>query len=384
MPPFKEIDIRVLQGSWPNLADVPAGLNSLTAASTLQVDLSAALMFIAIQSRPPMQYGFSLSDCWAWFRYFPAVHSQLRLKLCEPWTSLDPHQKTILSGDFGVGFSTWVLHQALGFQLYGDTLWVLNVLAPGVFQLLPSAKSGPRKSPDYIAMDSDGRFSVLECKGTQSSRKILLASLQVGVPQKQNLRAVGQTEIRHSLVAGIFVPQWESRERALFAVCDPEWVEVKEALGQFSTEEIGRAVLQVALAKELALFDFSSTANALIRAKGADEDLGAALQRDLSVERRAVRVTAEGAVLVQRDYFWSEPVRFADHSISGVRFLGEVPAEHMEVLRGGKRPEEVGERALSIRKEPRWSSSVSNTSTSLVSPFGTRYELQLLETRAPI
>jgi hypothetical protein len=61
--------------------------------------ISCALVFAALWTRPPVRYGFSLSDCWAWLRYFPAIAVNSELRLREEWTSLDPHYKTVLSGD---------------------------------------------------------------------------------------------------------------------------------------------------------------------------------------------------------------------------------------------------------------------------------------------
>ena len=182
-----------------------------------------ALMFTALWTRPPVRYGFSLADCWAWLRYFPAIAPTPDLRLCDEWTTLDPHQKTVLSGDFGVGFTTWLLSQTLGFTKYSDTLWVVNTLAPGAFRLASTASRGPRKSPDYIAESITGELSVLECKETQTSRASLVAALGRGIPQKANLQAIGATPLRHSLVAGLFIPQFHNSESAVIMVADPDW-----------------------------------------------------------------------------------------------------------------------------------------------------------------
>src|SRR5690606_22335817 len=160
-------------------------------------------------------YGFSLSDCWAWLRCFPAIATTPGLRLRDGWGALDPHHKTGPSGDFGVGFTTCFLFGTLGFQRTSDPLWVVNSRLPGPFRQLPSRKRGPRKSPDYSGQDVGGDFSVLECKGVQSTRYNLKEALVSGAVQKANLKTIGGTTLRHSLVAGLFIPQFDSSESAV-------------------------------------------------------------------------------------------------------------------------------------------------------------------------
>ena len=286
----RRVDIEVLSDSWPASTAPPSGLFAAVQSSPSNVDILASLLFLGLWTRPPVTHGFSLSDCWAWLRYFPALAVTPDLRLRDEWTTLDPHHKTVLSGDFGVGFTTWFLSQVLGFVRYSDTLWVVNSLRPGRFHLAPSGKRGPTKSPDYIAEDIHGDFSVLECKGGQSSRTSLRAALDRGAIQKANLRAIGGTTLRHSLVAGLFIPQFNSSESAVLMVADPAWEDVRELFSGFSKEQIARAVVGVSYAKELAMLDLPNVANSLVQAEGSDESLAAALERDRAWRgRRATR-----------------------------------------------------------------------------------------------
>jgi hypothetical protein len=134
MPLNKQVDIEVLADTWKTPSIAPAPLTSAAQSSPFNIDFFCALLFIALWTRPPIRYGFSLSDCWAWLRYLPALAPTQDLRLCEAWTTLDPHHKTVLSGDFGVGFTTWFLYQTLDFVKFSDTLWVVNSLSPGAFQ----------------------------------------------------------------------------------------------------------------------------------------------------------------------------------------------------------------------------------------------------------
>jgi len=380
MPLNKELEIEVLADTWKAPATVPAALTLATQVSPFTIDFFCALIFTALWTRPPIRYGFSLSDCWAWLRYLPAIAPTQDLRLCEAWTTLDPHHKTVLSGDFGVGFTTWFLNQTLGFVKFSDTLWVVNTLSPGTFQLASSARRGPQKSPDYIAEDSNGNFSVLECKGGQSSRKELLGAMERGVPQKANVQAIGATQLLHSLVAGLFIPQFENSDSAAIVIGDPEWDELKGRLSDFSRGEIGRAVSQVAHSKELALLELPNTANALVRAQGSEETITRAISRDLSWERAPNRRMTSDSLLVEREYRWSEAAKLAhDLMVSGIRFRGSLPLGDLETLESAISPAGYGDKKHSDSRGKNWVLHPSDTATSLQSPFGTTFELSLLE-----
>jgi hypothetical protein len=376
----KQVDIEVLADTWKAPTIVPPGLASAAETSPFTVDFLCALIFTALWTRPPIRYGFSLSDCWAWLRYLPAIAPTRDLRLCEAWTTLDPHHKTVLSGDFGVGFTTWFLNQTLDFVKFSDTLWVVNSLSPGAFQLASSARRGPKKSPDYIAEDSKGNFSVLECKGTQSTRKELLAAMERGVPQKANVQAIGATQLQHSLVAGLFIPQFENSDSAVIVIGDPEWEELRGRLSHFSRDEIGKGISQVAHSKELALLELPNVANTLVRAPDSEETITRAISRDMSWERTPDRHLTADNLIVERDYRWSQGAKLADNLfVSGIRFRGSLPIGDLETLRAMTSPAEYGEKKRNDSSGKNWVVQTSDTSTSMRSPFGVNFELSLLE-----
>jgi hypothetical protein len=380
MPLNKRVGVELMTDSWSAPALPPPSLVNAAQATPTAINILCALCFTALWTRPPVRYGFSLSDCWAWLRYFPAIAATQDLRLCDAWTTLDPHQKTVLSGDFGVGFTTWFLYETLGFVKYSDTLWVVNTLAPGAFRLASSARRGPQKSPDYIAEDSGGNLSVLECKGTQSSRASLIAALGRGMPQKANLQAIGGTTLQHSLVAGLFIPQFDNSETAVIIVADPEWDELKERLSRFSKEEIRRSVSQVAYAKELATLEFPHAANTLVRAPGSDETIWRAIERDLAWERAPSRIATANAIGVERDYMWSEPLKLATgQTVSGIRFRGTLPRASVERLMKRDSPAAIGEEMRDESLRRRWTVEHTEESATLQSPLGTTFSLTLLE-----
>lgn len=376
----KTIDFQVAAGTWPATRPAPSQLTGFAPTGQYTANLYFALTFLAIWTRPPVSFGFSLSDCWAWLRYIPAIASTVKLRLCSDWTTLDPHHKTVLSGDFGVGFTTWALHQALGFTRYSDTLWVVNTLAPGSFALASTtARRGQRKSPDYIAQDASGNCSVLECKGTQTSRQALHAALGRGVPQKRSLRQIGPTPIQHSLVAGLFIPQWQSPEDPLLEIWDPSWEDVKKALGRFARGTLERGVVQVATAKELALFELQRTANALVRAEGARGSLRQAMAEDLAADVPGRLRTSEG-VQITREYRWPHAVLWDGlPPIVGVRFTAQLPQPQVEALQVVEAPDAEGERQRDQQLSQSWHSAESELAGRLTSPMGTELSLELLE-----
>jgi hypothetical protein len=376
----KAIDIQVLSKTWIAPANPPAALISSAQKSPQNIDVLGALIFTGLFTRPPICYGFSLADCWAWLRYFPAIAQTQDLRLCDAWTALDPHHKTVLSGDFGVGFTTWFLSRTLGFVNFSDTLWVVNTLSPGSFRLTSSARRGPKKSPDYIVEDTKGNLSVLECKGCQSSRKDLLDAIQRGMPQKANIKALGATQLQQSLVAGLFIPQFDHADSAVIVIGDPEWDEIKKRLSDFRSEEIGRAVTQVAVSKELGMLELPNTANALVHAEESERSIRNAIRRDLGWQQAPNRhITAEG-VRVRREYRWAQPARVTDKLIvSGIRFEGSLSAEHLETLNETVSPAEYGEKRRHDGSGKNWELKEQDVSVSLQSPFGSTFELTLLE-----
>jgi len=260
----RPLSVEFLPDTWTN-GIVPATLQGL-AAATRQISLLEILLHTALWTRPPVVKGFELSVFWAWLRYFPAIDDGPPLRLRPEWSELDPHQKTILSDELGVGVTTCMLAQHLQLAEFVDTLYFLRVLLPGQFRLGRTARRGPEKAPDYISRSPAGGVVVLECKGTQSSRTALEKSIRAGIPQKNNLQrtARGMTPIEHSLVGGFFIPQASSSEGPLVLFADPEGEELPRLLADQDPRRVHRAILQVFLAKVMALVGQPALAEELV------------------------------------------------------------------------------------------------------------------------
>lgn len=296
-------------------------LQSLPYSAIWQCNILTTFLWIGILTAPPRYRGFDLSTFWAWLRYASAVsehHPDLRLKPI--WSEIDAHQKTVMSDDFGMGFSCHYLAEQHGLQVFANTAYLLDLL-PDVTALHPS-KRGPAKSPDFIAVDDQGRLHVLECKGTQSSVKYLVSALESGIRQKNNF--TNATPFASSMVGGIFVPQHSSHEDAVLMYIDPEPDPRLRALGNLSPDLIEQGIYRISLAKELMAAGLWRAASALERrersngSSGSREEL---LDEDLRF-----------AGFQQGDSTWSRTMQYRSIEIDSLRFNSQEEVKELPRL----------------------------------------------------
>jgi hypothetical protein len=205
--------------AWPG-GGLPSEVAGLVGPCRVSID--GVLVLLAWITSPVVSWGFNLSDLWAWLRYRPALGPGPDLRLRPEWKDVDFHQKTILADDFGMGFGVAFLVAALGVEWCAPAIPVLRCLgnraglAPAVRRL------GKEKTPDFVCLDNRGRVIVVECKGTQSSRRALSRQIADGHVQKSGpplLAAV--LPVWRRFVVGLFVPKAGAREQAELRVEDP-------------------------------------------------------------------------------------------------------------------------------------------------------------------
>src|SRR4051794_39525485 len=119
------VNIEIDSATWPTPSAVPTELSGLN-GKFQKISVRLALIHTALRTRPPISTGIHLADYWAWMRYGPAIDSGPYLKLRDEWDQVDPHQKTVLSDDLGMGFTTYLLSRALKFKSFADTLHFVN------------------------------------------------------------------------------------------------------------------------------------------------------------------------------------------------------------------------------------------------------------------
>jgi hypothetical protein len=225
-------------------------LAGLPLAANWHCDVFQALLVVGLLTTPPRYRGISLSTYWAWLRYGAAISStDASLRLRPIWDELDPHQKTLLADDFGMGFPCQYLIEQHGFEDFADTSYLLDSLLSGVVSHVSRSKRGPSKTPDFICVDSSNRLHILECKGTQTSRHYLDRALSNGVDQKNNLS--NGSIFASCMVGGLFIPQARSSEHAQMVFIDPKPHPALKLLLEMDPMEVARAVRRQSFAKAL-------------------------------------------------------------------------------------------------------------------------------------
>jgi hypothetical protein len=105
-----------------------------------------------------------------------------------------------------------------------------------------------------------------------------------------------------------------------------------------------------------------------------------ALVRDLAWEQAPNRRITSKGLRVDREYRWAEAAKLTENLvISGVRFRGSLPAGDVETLEAILSPDELGEQKQDQSAAKSWIVSPTDTSVSLQSPFGSTFELSLLQ-----
>jgi len=223
----KQISVRIERASWPLPPDpfshfIPPGFIGLPPAISL--DFRLALLHLGIMTIPIDAPEASLSAYWAHIRYLTAPEpSMQRLALSRSWCRIDPHQKTILSDDWGMGISTYWLQETLGLTDFCDGYYFMNRLRGRGVARYQSRRTrlGPSKSPDFVALDRQGRYHIIECKGTQSGARYLEGQIGDGFAQKRSLIFTSENLVAQRLVTGLHIGTYDGSEPSLLIIRDP-------------------------------------------------------------------------------------------------------------------------------------------------------------------
>ena len=313
-------------------------------------NIPAMLLELGYLTTPPQSSGASLSEYWAWVRYFCAISNEPDLRLTNEFAELDPHQKTILSDDFGMAVPIyWLLH-TLRLGPITDGRYFIDRLAPlvGATTERP-ARRGPRKSPDFVAQDHRGRWHVIECKGTQSG--LDYRNRQLGNPQSPTQGAVSQkrsvtfptSSAGQRLACGLFIAFEDGEESSDLRIIDPPEEEESFVIDKthepLAVETVHRAVA----GRSLLLSGFRSASSALVQPSHAVDTPQPALELDLDEHREFVseRIGRVREELRNRDSaptFTSkdEPFfgRAASIELPRTVYVKEAPIRHVSVRHG--------------------------------------------------
>jgi hypothetical protein len=217
----KDISWEIRKKTWPK-SKPPVALLAKN-GTTEEVDVTKFLLMSGYCTVPSHASRYSLNTLWAWVRYFGAFSNDPSLSLNADFEDLDPHQKTILSDDFGMGMSMHLLADTLSLVGFCDGKYFIDRLQTRIpCKVSPkTSKRGPRKSPDFVAVDKFGKVHVIECKGTQTGRGYALTQLKNAIAQKQTIDIQGN--IKGESLATAFVISGDQKDwKSSFIVADPE------------------------------------------------------------------------------------------------------------------------------------------------------------------
>jgi hypothetical protein len=111
----RTIGVTVDENSWTRPATVPPFLKNLS--RDCSIDIGQALHLLGTLTMPGSLSAASPALFWAWVRYYLAPTTTTDLRVTMDFADLDPHQKGILSDDFGVAVSTqWLVDRLGGFR----------------------------------------------------------------------------------------------------------------------------------------------------------------------------------------------------------------------------------------------------------------------------
>jgi hypothetical protein len=297
----KELRIQLRHKTWPKKQSPPKRLRNLSGVS--QIDITAFLLMIGYCTVPSHAARHAINALWAWVRYFGALSDGDDLRVSSEFSELDPHQKTILSDDFGMGMSLHLLSNALKLQAFCDGKYFIDRLAPqlpgGVSITATKAKNGARKSPDFIAIDDKGRWHVIECKGTQSGPNYCNRQLRGGFSQKRAVQFLGGLK-GQSLVTGFDISDDGSQTDSRLVIVDPEPELPPLDVGEKDAKLARETVARGKVAKNMMLAGGPNLSRIMAAPIGDDPSLGPYSDLQRSRAERADRLRADSLLDLSR------------------------------------------------------------------------------------
>lgn len=256
----RNIEIDVATSTWPLGSTIPRAFRPLQQPEI--IDLKQALVMLGTMTMPNLISPASPARFWAWLRYAIAVSAQPDLRITMDFADLDPHQKGILSDDFGVAVSTqWLYDRLGGFRdIVDGRRFMLRFSHLMKRRKVAKANVGPSKAPDFVVQDLAGKWHVLECKGTQSGRSIRNGFLKTARQQK-NIIQIKNGVRGERLAAGLAISNDSNRKRSQLRIVDPEDETDSElVLDDKDAEQMKDAAHRIAVARALGVVGLNEAA----------------------------------------------------------------------------------------------------------------------------
>jgi hypothetical protein len=110
----RELEVEIGTETWPTKKAIPKMFRM--ASKIEDLDLAKAFLMLGTITMPNLLSPASPARFWAWLRYLVSLTDTNDLRITMDFADLDPHQKGILSDDFGVAISTqWLFDRLKGF-----------------------------------------------------------------------------------------------------------------------------------------------------------------------------------------------------------------------------------------------------------------------------
>ena len=245
----KNISLHVDLSTWPvsRVSGLPIAFHT---RGPISINILAMLQLVGVLTTPPSLRGASINEYWAWIRYFNAFSRAPDLLIASTFQDLDSHQKMILSDDLGVGLPMYWLTGALQLCEYCDGRYFAETYSSILSGVAEKAKKrGPKKSPDFVAKDVNGRWHVIECKGTQGGEKYRDRQLSEGRAQKRMIRVI-RARRGERLVCGVALEFEGSKLSSTLKIIDPpitDPISIPERMMDFADEIVFRSMLSTSL-----------------------------------------------------------------------------------------------------------------------------------------
>jgi hypothetical protein len=332
---IKTIAVDIVSSTFPGNT-VPSYLPN----GVVSIDVQAALHMLGSLTVPGGYSTASPARFWAQVRYLAAVSTDSDMRVIGPFVDLDPHQKTILSDDFGVAFSTKWLYDALG--------GVRDIVDGRKFLLQYSSlvrrpprkkppKVGLSKCPDFVALDHQGKWHVLECKGTQTSRTYRNSQLKDAYVQKYGIRLT-KAVAGNNLAAGLFIGNTRASDASHMRVIDPPPTEEPlVVVDEGHRQEADTAARRIAAARAFGLSGLHETSEEVAVPISFDADLAPLFQAgELRRLRTPVRERESAAI---RELTRRPSAKFSlnHEQYEGVQVTLEVPGDEFYANTGQRR-----------------------------------------------
>lgn len=246
---LRDLFVEVDEKTWPRTS-VPPQLRG--ASGDYPIDMGRAFHMLGTLTMPNILSPASPALFWGWLRYYLAPASSPDLRITMDFSDLDPHQKGILSDDFGVAIATQWLSDKLGpFTHIVDGRRFANQFSRLLRRQHKSkAKVGMSKAPDFVMRDSSGKWHVLECKGTQSSRDYQRSALKTAVVQKHALQLAGSIR-GEQLASSLYIANEKDTLSSCLKIIDPEDEDPLLRLTGLHADEMVRSANRLAVAQAL-------------------------------------------------------------------------------------------------------------------------------------